>query len=379
MIHVLLDSSIYRGDPLRRRLAFATLTGLCEKKLVALHVPTIVKREFTTNLVLEAEAILVEAVRSLNRLRRFGGPDNERAFVEASWKELQTFKGRYGQYSALSFDAWLRKTNAIEHKIRPECLDDVLDQYFEGELPFRTIKSREDFPDAFICQVIRDVSAKELRLSVVIEDTNLRKAAANIPGVEVFGSLDLFIESPAVQDLFPENFVRKHEVEILNLFRYTPFVFDQPITDGIESELLDTTISYTIHDNQDEADIVDVEAVQNVKIDFTNAHYFGDSVFRLPFTARVRAVLDYFLMKSTYYSLSHDETIFIQVQDSDWNESTMWVTQGCWLDISGELAISIDTTELIRKSQDGILDKDTVLYESEISVDELDTPEIVPE
>jgi len=125
--------------------------------------------------------------------------------------------------------------------------------------------------------------------------------------------------------------------------------------------------------------LVDVEAVQNVKIDFSNAHYFGDSVFRLPFTARVRAVLDYFLMKSTYYSLSHDETIFIQVQDSDWNESTMWVTQGCWLDISGELAISIDTTELIRKSKDGILDKDTVLYESEISVDELDTPEIVPE
>jgi len=60
----------------------------------------------------------------------------------------------------------------------------------------------------------------------VIEDTNLRKAAANIPGVEVFSSLDLFIEAPAVQDLFPENFVRKHEVEILNLFRYTPFVFD---------------------------------------------------------------------------------------------------------------------------------------------------------
>ena len=105
MIHVLLDSSIYRGDPLRRRLAFATLTGLCERKLVVLHVPTIVKREFTTNLVVEAEAILVEAVRSLNRLRRFGGPDNERAFVEASWKELQTFKGRYGRYSALSFDA----------------------------------------------------------------------------------------------------------------------------------------------------------------------------------------------------------------------------------------------------------------------------------
>jgi len=70
MIHVLLDSSIYRGDPLRRRLAFATLTALCEKKLVVLHVPTIVKREFTTNLVLEAETILVEAVRSLNRLRR---------------------------------------------------------------------------------------------------------------------------------------------------------------------------------------------------------------------------------------------------------------------------------------------------------------------
>jgi hypothetical protein len=376
MIHVLLDSSIYRNDPTRQRLGFRTLAGLCEKKLVTLHIPSIVIREFTTHLVLEAEAVLAEAVRSVKKLSRVGGPDKERAFVEGSFNELKSFTGRYGEYAAQNFDDWLIRLNAIKHEVRADCLADVLNRYFKGEPPFKTIKSREDFPDAFIWQIVRDLAQKQ-QLLTVIADKNLRSAISQISRVVAFDSLEALIESSAIQDLFPENFVRKHEVDILNLFKLTPTVFDLPIIDGVEAELMDTSVLHTINDNEDEAEIVEIEDVDKVKIDFAGAQYFGNNIFRIPFKARVRAVLDYFLMKSTYYGMSDEERDVIDVQDSDWNDSTMWVRESRYLEVQGELAISIDMTELIMKSDGGLLDHDTVLYGSDITVDELDHPEVL--
>lgn len=376
MIHVLLDSSIYRNDPSRRRLAFKTLAGLCEKKLVTLHVPSIVKREFTTYLAVQAEAVLGEAVRSLKKLTRSDGPNSARILAETSLTELRTFTTRYGEHAVSSFNEWLQKVHAVEHEVKPECVHDVLDRYFEGELPFKTVKSRDDFPDAFIWQIIRELAGKG-RLCAVIADKNFRKAVSKIEKVDAFESLEAFIEAPAVQDLFPENFVRKHEVEILNLFKYSPWIFDVPIADGIDSELRDTSIAHTVYENFDEADIVDVESVDNVTIDFGRAHYFGDNIFRLPFKARVRAILDYFLDKSTYYGMSNEETLLIEVQDSEWNDSTMWVQEGRYLNVEGELGIALDMTELIRKSGEGRLDTDTVLYGSEITIDQIQRTEIV--
>lgn len=60
MIHVLLDTSIYRSDPPRRRAAFQTLAALCEAGDITLHVASIVKREFVSHFANKAEALLAE-------------------------------------------------------------------------------------------------------------------------------------------------------------------------------------------------------------------------------------------------------------------------------------------------------------------------------
>ena len=101
-----------------------------------------------------------------------------------------------------------------------------------------------------------------------------------------------------------------------------------------------------------------------------------EQVFRIPFKAGVWAALDYFLMESTYYGMSHDERILIEVQDPEWTESTMWVTETRYLKVEGEVGILIDVNQLIKNSKDDRLDTDTLLYGSEITVDELDSLEI---
>jgi len=60
----------------------------------------------------------------------------------------------------------------------------------------------------------------------------------------------------------------------------------------------------------------------------------------------------------------------------EWTESTMWVTETRYLKVEGEVGILIDVNQLIKNSKDDRLDTDTLLYGSEITVDELDSLEI---
>jgi len=48
MIHVFLDSSIYRQDPLRKSAAFQALARMGNADEIALHIPYFVKHEFLT-------------------------------------------------------------------------------------------------------------------------------------------------------------------------------------------------------------------------------------------------------------------------------------------------------------------------------------------
>jgi hypothetical protein len=46
MLHVIIDTSIYRNDPKRGKGSFRALTRLCEGGKIVLYIPAYVKGEF---------------------------------------------------------------------------------------------------------------------------------------------------------------------------------------------------------------------------------------------------------------------------------------------------------------------------------------------
>lgn len=374
MIHVLLDTSIYRSDPPRRRAGFQTLTALCAGREITLHVPSIVKREFVSHFANKAEVLLSETLAKVRKLSKAGGSDETKQTVRNTASALEALTGEYATFVEGAFDQWLNQVHAEVHEVRPECVNDVLDSYFSGDAPFKQIKNRDDFPDAFIWQVVNDVAAQQDELIVVVADTNLRDAVSSIRKVTVFESLDAFIESEDVQELFAAAFARIHASQILQAFESPNAFMNQSLLDAVNAEVVDSvTLNYR---DDEETRIVAVDKIVSSGFDFGQALYFGENTFRIPFEAEVEGTLDYFLLKTSYYVMPDEESDSIEIQDSDWNDHYMWVSESRILTVAGTLAISIDTAAIVEASPVGQIDPDIVRDYSEVTIDGLDTIEI---
>jgi hypothetical protein len=373
-MHVLLDTSIYRRDPKRRSAGFQALIALCKENAITLHVPTIVRRELITHLAPEAEGLLDETIRKLRDLARSDGPDEARRTLKNSIDELEKLVGKYGKHVEESFNIWLRDTQAVLHELRPECTSDVLDSYFSGVPPFKNRKNRDDFPDAFIWQIVNDVAGQQEKLFVIVADNNLRNAIRSISKTVVFETLDAFIQSQEVQELFPDSFIHNHANEIIGIFERDTAFLSNALYEVAVAEVEGTKIS---HRDDDEADIVDISKIHGAVFDCTDAWYYGQNIFRIGFEAEFDATLDYVMLKSALFKISDEEADIIEIQGPEGNESYMWVRENCILKTSGMLAISVDIPQLIIDSQGGRINEDSLKDGCEITLDQLDQPEVI--
>jgi len=368
MLHVVLDTTAYKEDPQRKRAGFQALGQLCQQGAIVLHIPSIVRREFISHLGHDLENVLEETVRSVRRLQRIDEPADSKARADHVAGELSQLAGTYARDVENRFDQWVGNIGALLHDVPADCLNEVLEQYFAGQGPFKKVKNREDFPDAFIWHTVRQIAADH-KSYVVCADNNLRAAIAKLPDVDVFENLDALIESQIVQDLFPDNFIRRHSTEILGLFEDDQRFLERELLALLTAELTSSHISYR---DDDSADITDVSRISTLEFDFLSARQYGSDVFRVPFEASVEITLDYFLLKTTYYEMPDWESQWIDIGDSDWNESYMHVTEQETLELTGVLAISLDARAIIAGRKDGALTWSDLQYNYQLSLDRLD-------
>jgi PIN domain len=368
MLHVLLNSTAYRQDPQRKKASFQTLGQLCEQHALTLHIPSIVRGEFISHFSDMAERTLEGAIRSVIQLQRINDPAQAKAVVDRILADLTGLRTVYAADITHRFDEWAKAIGASVDDVPANCLNDVLNQYFNGEGPFKKIKNRDDFPDAFIWQTVRQLAAQH-NLFVVSDDNNFRKAIDEIPNVEVFENLDALIESEMIQELFPDNYVRKNTNAILRLIEEHKEDLEGELLDLLSAELARLHLDYR---DDESADIVDVSEINNADFDFFRVGQYGPETFRIPFEATVEATVDHLLLKSTYYEMPESESDALAIQNFDWNEYYMHVTEEVELQVTGVIAIEIDTRALIATLEDGALSWQNLEYNFQTSLDQLD-------
>jgi len=372
MLHVVLDSTVFRQDPERTRSGFQTLGKLCEQHALALHIPSIVRREFISHRADMAERTLETTIRSVKELQRISDPAEAKAVVDRVLADLNNLTGSYAADIESRFDEWANANGASIEDVPADCLNDVLDQYFNGQGPFKKIKNREDFPDAFIWHTIRQLASHH-KLYVVSGDNNLRKAVAEIANVEVFDDLDALIESETIQQLFPDNFVRKNSNAILGLIEEHKQYLEDELLGWLSAELTSLHLNYR---DDESSDIVDVSDITTVEFDFFRAGQYGPETLRIPFEATVEATVDHLLLKTTYYEMPESESDALSIEDPDWNEYYLHVTEEVELEVTGVLAIETDARAVIAALKDEALTWDALQYNCHISLDRLDKPKI---
>ena len=98
------------------------------------------------------------------------------------------------------FGGWLNAVNATESKIILNDAQGAFNGYFDGAPPFKSIKNREDIPDAFIWQAVMRLASEHKDLHFVVGDNTLRAAADDHEGITTYAKLDEFIQIDECQE-----------------------------------------------------------------------------------------------------------------------------------------------------------------------------------
>lgn len=198
MIYIALDTSILHSEGLSSR-NMRLLTRLALAGELAIFIPELVAREFVSKYVAEAQEKLGAAHLALTDLRRKLGR-GEGASDEIAELLSQTTRIRGGLAEMLKhdFESWVRASKVKLLKFNPRDIDTVLDGYFDGTGPYKTVKSREDIPDAIIACCISALTRMRSPLHVAVTDKRLNQHVSTIEGVRAYKGLRDFLTTAEV-------------------------------------------------------------------------------------------------------------------------------------------------------------------------------------
>jgi rRNA-processing protein FCF1 len=384
MLHVVVDTTVLRSDPGRKKAAFQSLMRLSQARVVQVYIPYVVQQEFLSQEREKNQAHLKKVISSIQSLQRIPLPEAIVSFLKDSIESFEQIQLKLDDFPNQAFQAWCDETQTEILPIDISHGKKVVDSYFRGNPPFKKQKNREDFPDAFIWQAILDLSENLEELYVITNDNIVNDALQKQEKAIPVRNLDKFIElevcQKAIQELelkeskesnWADNFQR-----IIELLEPNKLV----LIDSIESELLNKLIgnkveSFEILDDNHEASIDHVENISNLRLYIEKISYYGSSTFVLPVSVELEAQLSYFIYKANYWALD-DDGKGNHMSIGDWNDHYYSVDEAYALAIEGRISITLNSEALERS---GLSDEDLieVIENSQVSVDSLDDVSVI--
>ena len=371
MVDIVLDTSVYREDPWRKKVDFVTLSRLLKAEKVRLHVPYFVKYEVVTFLsqyyFLRHLDNIRKAIKDIKRNLR----SEDVAFIVNFEQEYNAIRERLKNYAMIEFDNWLRDNKAIVHEISDSHGAKVTKDYFEGNLPFREAKKRDDFPDAFIWQVIVDLLTNVQSLHVVVKDNGLRRACDATQGITTYSSLQEFLSSDVCKPLLLGEVEEENVQSLLRLLPERKDLIIQSILERLDDKLYGEEIeSSLIPDDNGHATIVGIDNVESVDIEFEAAYYYGSGLIVIPFQVYLRAHLNYAIFIPDYYGLDEERIEHISI--TDLNKHYYDAEEIYPVEIKGNITFAVNASELQEKDTPKE-DLERMIDDAIIEIDSLDT------
>jgi rRNA-processing protein FCF1 len=344
MIHVIIDTSIYRNDPKRGKGSFRALTRLCEGGKVVLYIPAYVKGEFESQQKIAVEDEIQKIITVAKSITRRSGNEQLTKFSEEVSKAAEKILPKAGVLTTEEFTRWAKKCKAIASEIKPEHAVRVMNDYFAGEVPFSSSKHRDDIPDSFIWQAVLDLANKKKHVYFISNDGQLFKAAKTLKNVTVHNTLDEFAESPEFQKAIEELTTEAVTRNIARAKRILP-KSEGALKAMLESDIVGVLASRTIHDSSipdDNAEgmIIGVGGPEDLTFDFDSVEFYGGNEIGIPFTTTVECELNYAIFKGDYFTLGDEKVKHISI--SERNEHYFDADETYPIEVTGTLSIELE-------------------------------------
>ena len=335
-LHVMLDTSILRDDPQRRKAAFVRFQQLARDGHVRLHLPWLVQEEFISGTVEAYRKGLREAGASLQRvpglvLDRLGADLKQR---------VTTLRTEVESIIREDFQHWVSSIGAEIHHATVEHTTGMLQRYFAGTPPFRQAKERVDIPDALIWECALAVAETQGGLHFVSGDSDF-EGASQTSTIRYHTSLAAFVEF-ADHVLFAAP--RAADERIVAALAHHEDILRRAVAEQLPNLMLGTTVTTTeLENDEHEAAVIFIGSVGSILFDHDHLATYGVEVITVPFTTSIEALLRYRMPLARYIALSEERAAAIRIADQSEHQAD--AEEEAVLDLDGQLGVLVELPE----------------------------------
>ena len=151
MIHVVIESNIYKSEGLNKSQNLALLKDMGNNNFVKIHIPWFVYKECVTESIKIGNEQFENAIKTINKISVHYRKKNEIGEIQ---NKLTCLKNNVIDIEQKKWKDFIKISNAKLYNYDKEGSQQVFEDYFEGNPPFSALKARKDIPDAFIFQDI---------------------------------------------------------------------------------------------------------------------------------------------------------------------------------------------------------------------------------
>jgi len=294
---IVIDSTEYRQDRSLNKSDLAYIKDLGSKSLIKLHIPWFVYKESTTHSVSELEIELSKIKNTLASLDKRGiAPIDSRTAKNIS-KTVEDFRVSIKNSNKRLWDDFIKDSNATLHKFDEKDSISVFESYFDGGKPFKSLKSRNDIPDAFIYITIKKLSIKEV-VHLISGDKNLRDKCVGENNIIVHENFKHFYDSKHHEKIVPKYKELLESEKIIlaieQLLDYK-YVFEDAV------RLYTENVDYLeVYENDETETTIRAIDEPEVLID-ENEIEFLNNQFHVPIIVKAFASVEYVIYKGDYW------------------------------------------------------------------------------
>ena len=345
MIHVVIESNIYKSEGLNKSQNLALLKDMGNNNFVKIHIPWFVYKECVTESIKIGNEQFENAIKTINKISVHYRKKNE---IEKIQNKLTCLKNKVIDIEQKKWKDFIKISNAKLYNYDKEGSQQVFEDYFEGNPPFSALKARKDIPDAFIFQDIKKISQSVDDVYVITNDQKFNKELEEkVPKTTTYSSIDEFFKDPnfkSVKEKY-DNFLLEEEAmkqKSLKLQFVKEYIKDCDVDIKEDVSKYLSKINYLEFDDDNllsdsrNAIITHIE-LEDFSISYESIKLIGNQIF-VPIIAICDANINFPLSKYDYWNYNHfDITI-----ENELNDSEYLVTQKVRLELSQNMIINID-------------------------------------
>lgn len=325
MIHVVLDTNIYRSKPRLNSPEFKSLGYLAQKNCICIHVPYIVEHEFSSYLFHEHKKKIDRTIKSLTDLVNHPKADDSIPELKQSLDKLVDNKEELYCETKEMFLEWMDSVDAVRYEFSEKEAKDGFDAYFYGKSPLKQPKVRGDIPDSLIYQAMKSLHAKYGDdLHFVAADGNLRDACES-DGMNVYQSLSEFIDIDKAKECLKNSLIEDNKSAVSDRVMQYASENKEKIISKVEALMLsdEYRLIYgeTVPGESNEIYVSGVNPPHALEI-VDGVEYFGEGLFVLYFEALVELMYEYAVYRSDAYDLDPKKYYLEYLNDHYFNVET---------------------------------------------------------